>query len=516
MIETAAFILTLLPIFLLILNVACLNWGSLSIFIKTANYTFIAGIFTAFLFLIYSFQQTQVPIHTLRGIFRFETLSVSMFIMVGIIGNIVLRFSRSYLSGETKYRHFIQKLVFTITFVQLLVLSGNLFLLFFFWVATSLSLQSLIIHYKDRKEAIRAGKKKFILARLSDLLLLIACILLFTVIGSSELEIIFQELKTRSSTAHSIQIEIACLLLVLAAILKSVQIPFHGWLLDVLEAPTPVSALLHAGLLNAGPFLIIRFAYLFESVTLAPVFLMIIGGLSALFGAITFPAQPSVKTSLAYSSIGHMGFSLMLCGMGLYAASLLHLMAHSFYKAHSFLSSGSAVDKHRISHLESKELSRVSIQTFFISTLLSFIYFFLLYKVFNEENPITFQGILLGGIIIPGVSSFTARMLSNVFNATQLLIANLLSGSIICLFVIAESSAINILGNQIPSFESPDILSKCVAFILLFLFVAIIFYSTCKEEPSSAFSNKWQIYKRNGFYVHTIFDRFLYSFFIKN
>ena len=134
-------------------------------------------------------------------------------------------------------------------------------------------------------------------------------------------------------------------LLAIAALLKSAQFPTHGWLTEVMETPTPVSALLHAGVINAGGFLLIRFA---DVMLLAPgvlAALVMIGGFTALFGSLVMLTQPAVKTSLAWSTVAQMGFMIFECGLALFPLALLHIVAHSLYKAHSFLASGGAVEQ---------------------------------------------------------------------------------------------------------------------------------------------------------------------------
>lgn len=138
---------------------------------------------------------------------------------------------------------------------------------------------------------------------------------------------------------------VAAALLATAALLKSAQFPTHGWLTEVMEAPTPVSALLHAGVINAGGFLIIRFA---DVMLLAPgalAVLAMVGGFTALFGALVMLTQPAVKTSLAWSTVAQMGFMMLQCGLALFPLALLHVVAHSLYKAHAFLASGGAVEQ---------------------------------------------------------------------------------------------------------------------------------------------------------------------------
>jgi NAD(P)H-quinone oxidoreductase subunit 5 len=136
---------------------------------------------------------------------------------------------------------------------------------------------------------------------------------------------------------------------VVAALLKSAQLPFHGWLVEVMETPTPVSALLHAGVINAGGFLVLRLADIVAPSESALHILSLVGGATALFGSIVMLTQTSVKAALAYSTIAQMGFMMLECGLGAFAAALLHILAHSLYKAHAFLSSGSVIDLARAS-----------------------------------------------------------------------------------------------------------------------------------------------------------------------
>ena len=131
--------------------------------------------------------------------------------------------------------------------------------------------------------------------------------------------------------------------LILAAVLKTAAFPLHGWLTEVMEAPTPVSALLHAGIINGGGFLLIRMAEAVQTSAGAMAALVMLGGLTALFGAVVMLTQSAVKTALAWSTVAQMGFMLLQCGLGLWALAMLHIVAHSLYKAHAFLSSGGAV-----------------------------------------------------------------------------------------------------------------------------------------------------------------------------
>jgi NAD(P)H-quinone oxidoreductase subunit 5 len=136
----------------------------------------------------------------------------------------------------------------------------------------------------------------------------------------------------------------AAVLVVTAVALKSAQLPFHGWLIQVMEAPTPVSALLHAGVVNIGGFVLIRLSPLMAHAGAAQLLLVVVGLVSALVAALVMTTRVSVKVALAWSTCAQMGFMLVQCGLGLWHLALLHLVAHSLYKAHAFLGAGAAVD----------------------------------------------------------------------------------------------------------------------------------------------------------------------------
>ena len=136
---------------------------------------------------------------------------------------------------------------------------------------------------------------------------------------------------------------LAPVLMVLAVILKSAQLPVHGWLIQVMEAPTPVSALLHAGIVNLGGFLLIRLAVLLSASLTAQAVLVVVGSLSAVLAGLVMMTRISIKVRLAWSTCAQMGFMLVECGLGLYELAFLHLVAHSLYKAYAFLSAGEAV-----------------------------------------------------------------------------------------------------------------------------------------------------------------------------
>ncbi|MGJ8621953.1 MAG: NADH-quinone oxidoreductase subunit L [Yoonia sp.] len=272
---------------------------------------------------------------------RLDVVSVVMLLLVTFIGWVVVRYARTYLDGEPRHDSFTFWLLATLSVVLLLVQSGNVVQFVFAWVATSMCLHQLLVFYPQRDAAQRAARKKFVLARIGDFALVGAAILLTICYGTTQISAMLAGAASGQGGGWT---QGAAALIALAAILKSAQFPLHGWLTEVMEAPTPVSALLHAGVVNAGGFALIRFADVMLLAPLVLAILVIIGGFTALFAGLVMLTQPTVKASLAWSTIAQMGFMILQCGLALFPLALLHIVAHSAYKAHAFLSAGGAVE----------------------------------------------------------------------------------------------------------------------------------------------------------------------------
>ena len=285
------------------------------------------------------------PLLGLEGIglsARRDIVSATLLLLIGFVGWIVVRFTSTYLDREPRADRFMADLCLTLGGVMTMVIAGNLVQLVAAWIATSLTLHRLLLFYPERRAAQRAARKKFITARVGDVALIAAALILAHACGTTDIVSILA--AARAGAIPSAGSAAACLIAV-AAMLKSAQFPLHGWLTEVMEAPTPVSALLHAGVINAGGFILIRFADVMLLSPAALALLTLVGGFTALFGGLVMLTQPAVKTSLAWSTVAQMGFMTMECGLGLFPLALLHLVAHSLYKAHSFLAAGSAVER---------------------------------------------------------------------------------------------------------------------------------------------------------------------------
>ena len=457
--------------------------------------------------------QSEVLLYKELGIsFHFDEVSLIMLSMISIISWVILKYSKNYLSGDPRQALFFARLMGVIASVQLLVLAGNLFLLVLAWIATSFSLHYLLIFYKDRPRAIIAARKKFIVARVADGCLLAAAVLLYLDFNTGELNSIFSQVQNGATT----NLEIPAVLIAIAAIFKSAQLPFHSWLLEVMETPTPVSALLHAGLLNAGPFLLVRLSYLVNESLWAPVLLISIGGLTALFASIVYTTQNSVKTALAYSSMGHMGFSLMSCGLGVYSAAMLHLVAHSFYKAHAFLSSGSVIDKLNESQykLSQKVGSPVKI---LLGILLAASLYAITAYLWNVKVLEQLPLFALGFIITMGSAHMIIAMISRK-NALSLVMAAIgLAFLVNVSFFTLEGWMHQLLENATPTIGSLNGLSLIVTAGVLAVFLTVfIIQANAPFMKNTEAYQRLHIHMRNGLYLNTWFDKLVKAHQIKS
>ena len=443
---------------------------------------------------------------------RLDAVSIVMFLLVSFIGWVVVRYAASYLDGEARQGAFTGWLCMTLTSVLLLVLSGNLVQLVLAWVATSLFLHRLLLFYPDRVAAQRAAAKKFVTARLGDVALIAAAVLLTLAYGTTD---IAQILSTaRAGNGGELAIAAACFLAV-AALLKSAQFPMHGWLTEVMETPTPVSALLHAGVINAGGFLLIRFA---DVMLLAPGILAVlvtIGGFTALFGGLVMLTQPAVKTSLAWSTVAQMGFMILECGLALFPLALLHIVAHSLYKAHSFLASGGAVDliaaNRRPGPVAIPQVGAVG---------RAFLLAMAIYAVvgfgfgFQHKSP---QAIALGVILIFGVAYMLAQGLADAAPSalTRRTVVYAVATSVS--YFALQAFAVWLTSGVLPSAPPPGPLQwgLIVLAAISFGLVAIVqaMFPLWAYHPAAA---GLRVHLSNGFYANAVFDRLLRGWRLRN
>lgn len=392
--------------------------------------------------------------------------------------------------------------------VEVLVLAGNLLLLLLAWIATSLALHRLLLFRRDRPRARLAARKKFVVARIGDVLLLSAVVILYARYGTGDFGALRAAITAQPAAGWTLgALSAAAVCLAVAACLKSAQFPTHGWLVELMETPTPVSALLHAGILNAGPFLIIRCAFLVDGVAPATTLLIVVGGCTAAFASVVLLTQPSVKVALAYSSAAHMGFMLMVCGMGFYPAAMLHLVAHSFYKAHAFLSSGSAIDEARAHGVRlPHRLGRPS--RIAASAVVALAWYAALAWAFGIDPADQPLVLAVGAILVLGTTQLVAPAFDSDGPVAGTVRASLLALLVTASFFTLEDGAHALLRGAVPEAAPRGALQLALMTVVVLGFAAIVLGQI--REPTRTPTARRQalvVHLRNGFYANALFDR---------
>lgn len=315
--------------------------------------------------------------------FHVDRLSAVMMVLISLVGTIIYRYSVTYMYQDPGYRRFLA-LIGVTTFVLLcMVASANLVMLFLFWQLLSYLL-ALLAHNLSHAATLEGAFRTFTLLRLGDIAFLAGIVLAHSLYGTIEFHDLFARAADhpRAFTpfpGFAISGPTAVtLLLFIGAMSKSAQVPLHLWLPRSLYAPTPVHALLHAGIINAGGFLMNRLAPLYglSPTTLHVAF--IVGMLTALLGASMMLAQNDIKKTLGFSTIGQMGYMIMECGLGAFALAVFHLIAHGLFKATVFLNCGHVIHKARqepafpptVRPADEPAFSRLTWSTGFVTTLL--------------------------------------------------------------------------------------------------------------------------------------------------
>lgn len=320
----------------------------------------------------------------LSGFIHIVPLSATLLLLISLITLVVMRYAHTNFEGDPSQSRFLSYLLVTAVAVMVTVSSNHLLVFWIGWVSISLSLHQLLLFYPNRPRAKLAAHKKFILARVAETLLATALGLLYV---HHDTFIISDILASYPSAELSVMQEWAAILIAMVALIKCAQLPIHGWLIQVVEVPTPVSALLHAGVINLGGFLLLLFAPLFSQVLSAQVLILAIAGLSTVLAALVTMTRISVKVRLAWSTAAQMGLMLVECALGLYELALLHLVAHSCYKAHAFLSAGHAVDHYLARQFTGASLPRFKhlfVASFIVAALVVPVVMFM-----NQALPIS-------------------------------------------------------------------------------------------------------------------------------
>jgi NAD(P)H-quinone oxidoreductase subunit 5 len=276
------------------------------------------------------------------GMFHVDMLSIIMISLVIFIGIVVYFFSRRYMKGDALYRLFFLNILVLLISVILITIADNLVLFLSAWCCCNLILARLIVHKSTWKAAKASGRLAIRNFILGFSFIILAFSILYKVTGSLSIQYIVHNSNDYWYTL------IALILLLMGAMTQSAIWPFHDWLISSLNAPTPVSALMHAGIVNGGGFLLARFSPLYFSFPKILSIIFIVGLTGALLGSLWKMMQHDVKRMLACSTMGQMGFMFVQFGLGFFASGLAHLFWHGMFKSYLFLASGSAAQEKRL------------------------------------------------------------------------------------------------------------------------------------------------------------------------
>ncbi len=297
---------------------------------------------------VYSFSWVEIDTGVVDDLLLIEFstfvdgITVLMLAVVSIVTLMVMIYSVGYMKGEARYGWYFAVLSGFGAAMLMLVVSGNLLLLYLSWEAVGLASYLLIGFYWERQTAAEAAKKAFITTRIGDVGLLIGIILLWRGAGSFDIQEIIH--FAEGGGYSDVYLTVSMLMLFAGAAGKSAQFPFHVWLPDAMEGPTPVSALIHAAtMVVAGVYLVARMMPVFDVALVARDVVLYIGLTTAVLGATLGLVTSDIKRVLAYSTVSQLGFMFVALGVGSVTAAMFHLFTHAFFKSLLFLGSGSVI-----------------------------------------------------------------------------------------------------------------------------------------------------------------------------
>lgn len=282
----------------------------------------------------------------LWGSIWLDPLSLIMWSFVSGVSLLVHMYSVRYMVEEPNYSRFFALLNLMTATILWMVAAADLVTLLASWFLVGVFLYFLLGHDTDRPESGRYALWTHLTYRVGDLPLWMAAFLLYRTYHSLSLPVIFSRVAAAPTQNHFWGLPVPAwvgIFVALAAFARSAQIPLHSWLPYTMDGPTPVSALMHAGIVNAGGFLFNRFAPVFEHAGAALHIAFVVGLVSAVVGSALMLIQNDVKRALGYSTMGQMGFMVMECGLGAFPLAIFHLIAHGFFKASLFLGAGNAI-----------------------------------------------------------------------------------------------------------------------------------------------------------------------------
>jgi NADH-quinone oxidoreductase subunit L len=272
----------------------------------------------------------------------YDQLSALFLLLITGVGSLIHVYAIGYMEHDARRRRFFGYLNLFVAAMLTLILSANFVGLFLGWEGVGLASYLLIGFWQHKPSAAKAAKKAFVINRVGDIGLTLAIALMFATFGTSD----FGGVSELASTADQGTLNALGLLLLLGACGKSAQVPLQAWLLDAMEGPTPVSALIHAAtMVTAGVYLVVRSNFIYELTPTAQTAVVVVATVTLLWGAVLGCAKDDIKKALAGSTMSQIGYMMLAAGLGPagYAYAIFHLLTHGFFKANMFLGAGSVM-----------------------------------------------------------------------------------------------------------------------------------------------------------------------------
>ncbi|NEV62490.1 NADH-quinone oxidoreductase subunit L [Thiorhodococcus minor] len=438
-----------------------------------------------------------------------NAVTVIMLTLVSLVGAVVSRYARNYMAGDPHEGRFHKWLLTTLAAILTLIVASNLLLFALAWMATSLALHRLLLFYPERPAAVMVAHKKFVFSRIGDASLFGATLLIGLSLHTLDFATIAERMGELQAPLPA-ALQLAAWLVVVSAILKCAQFPFHGWILQVMEAPTPVSALLHAGIVNAGAFLVIRMSPIMSVSGPALDALAVIGLVTLTVASLVMLTQTSIKVSLAWSTSAQMGFMLMEAGLGLYSLALLHLVAHSLYKAHAFLASGSSVDGFRAAVPRFDNGGSPQPWQWLVAFQGALLMALVVGFAFGIDPVAQPALVVTGAIVAVAVAQLILQALA-LRNDSSLLIRATMIGAGVCVAYFALHAGFEhaIAGSVRPVEDTRAALDMALAVAIPAVFVALLLLQHLFTRLQGPMREALQVHLYNGLYVDILVTRLI-------
>ncbi|MDO5067060.1 MAG: NADH-quinone oxidoreductase subunit L [Propionibacteriaceae bacterium] len=336
---------------LLLLGKASDTWGHwLATAASLASFALGVGLFTTMLSADESQRAVSVPLYewiatgswSIQFNLLVDQLSILFVLLITGVGSLIHIYSIGYMAHDERRRRFFAYLNLFVAAMLTLVLADNYLVLFLGWEGVGLASYLLISFWQHKPSAAAAGRKAFVVNRVGDLGIAMAIFTMLSLFGS----VAFSDVNAGASQLSATSATLLGCLLLLGACGKSAQVPLHTWLLDAMEGPTPVSALIHAAtMVTAGVYLIVRSHAIFEASPAATMAVAVVGVVTLLAGAWVGSAKDDIKKVLAGSTMSQIGYMMLAAGLGPAGAAfaIFHLITHGFFKANMFLGAGSVM-----------------------------------------------------------------------------------------------------------------------------------------------------------------------------